>query len=317
MVGKNHTAQDLTIKLLQIFSPTERFAVSKQAKSILAGNTDAITQLNLCVMMASELDYDPKKYKRDFVFLAKTIFARQNNKSVEKVTQKEIGKRLNYKDSSINNFIRSIQDHVRKLTPEEIKLLCGQFDQASDRLFWENQIYILFNELPVPDVTDGPVLTCLQAVWDCLMPEEQRYAIRNYPSQNIWFDKLSKADEIPQSTGLYEFVDSELKKAHISQDEICYQWNMEPDTYRAYRKAWTEFEENGFSGRYPKNRLSRERLLYLAVILDLDFYTTAGMLAMADYDFFCGEPDTTVATYLLEHEHPKEYVLSKLHPWVK
>lgn len=317
MVGKNHTAQDLTIKLLQIFSPIERLAVSKQAKGILAGNTDAIAQLNLCIMMAGELDCDPKKYKRDFVFLAKTIFARQNNRSVERITQKEIGRRLNFKDSSINNFIRSIQDHVRKLTPEEIKLLCGQFDQASDSLFWENQIYILFNELPVPDVTDGPVLMCLQAVWDCLNAEEQRYAICNYQSQRIWFDKLNKVEESSQSAGLYVFVDSELKKAHISQDEICYQWNMEPDTYRAYRKAWTEFEENGFSGRYPKNRLSRERLLYLAVILDLDFYTTAGMLAMADYDFFCGEPDTTVATYLIEHEHPKEYVLSKLHPWVK
>jgi len=323
MEGKNASAQALTIRLLQKLLPAQRKGVYDQAATRLNGDIQAQEHLRLCFGMAGELNEDPDKYKNNFTTLAKTIIARQVGKAPEKVTKKSIWETANRdrngqagSAASATNFVDRVHDGVRELKPEEIISLCGGFKKESSCLFWKNQILLLFPDLPEPDVKDGPVLNCLQAVWDSLSEEERETAQDTILSHWDWFAKLSSKESEPfkEYTGLYALLDKASKNARISQERICEELNMDQDTYRSYRRAWEKFEENGCKGPYPRNRLSRERLLYLAVFLDMDYYTTVGMLGMAGYAFQLREADETVAGYLLERKYSKRDAMGKLHP---
>ncbi len=323
MEGKNAPAQALTIRLLRKLPPAQRKGVYDQAAARLNGDIQALEHLRLCYGMAGELNEDPDKFKNDFTYLAKTIIARQAGKAPEKVTKKAIWEAMksgeNGKTGSANNIIDRVHDGARKLKPEEIIGLCSGFKKESSRLFWENQVYLLFPDLPAPDVKDGPVLDCLQAVWDSLTGEEREIAQNSILTHLDWFAKLSSEEAEPFEgyTGLYDLLDRASKRAGISKERIYEELNMDRDTYRSYRRAWDKFEENGCIGPYPRNRLSRERLLYLAVFLDMDYYTTVGMLGMAGYAFQFSKADETVAGYLLERKFPKRDAMRKLHPCEK
>lgn len=323
MVGKNVTAQELTIKLLLSLDPLEREGAYRRARVILSDNTRTMEQLELCVMMAGELAVEPRKYRDDFVTLAKTIIARQRHTSMKEITKKEVwitirGTNKNgipLADGSGNNTLDRIQDHVRELKPEEILRLCAGFEQESNRLFWENQVYLMFPNLRTMDVTDGPVLDCLQALWDSLpyqCRERAPFVLFTYMD---WFEKLTQNGEETrdESLGLYAILEKEMRRVGIQKTEIYNILEMDSDTYASYRRAWCAFEKKDCTGPFPRNRLSRGRLLYLAVYLKMSFYTTVAMLAVAGYSFRLIHSDSVVAGYLLDRRYSREEALRHVH----
>ena len=323
MVGKNHAAQALSIALFQMLDPISRNAVFHQAADRL-DCPEAREHLSLCVMMSGDLKANPDKYN-NFESLAKTILARQNNKPSETILKKEIGTALGVKESSANTIVTRIHDHVRELRRKELLKLCEGFKSAANKLFWENQVYSIFPELRAPDVTDSPVLDCLQAIWDSLSPEEQSAACDRFPSYTDWFERLKgepHTEEYVECCGLYDLLDeayANAKRKGRKRIKSCIyeELNIDPDTYAAYEKSWLAFERRGCRGSYPSKRLSRERLLYLAVVLDMDFYTAAAVLAKAGYAFHNEKADRAAAGYLLKRGVSKDEALKYLHPTVK
>lgn len=318
MKGKNPIAQELTITLLSELTPAERIAVWKNARRDLDGDTPAVEQLDLCVMMAGESRIS------GFSALAKSIVARQTNQNSKKITKLDLYVRMKngeIKPSSANNTVDRIHDGVRKLKEEEIEALCSGFADESNRLFWKNEIYIQFPDLQARDVEGGPVMDCLQATWNNLTSDQRELARIKNPQYAKWFQELDgeapEEDahrESPQ-TGLYAY----LEDTGMSQEKIAEELGMDKDTLGNYKRAWERFEANNCEGRFPRNRLSRERLLYLAVRMDMSFERTVCMLAKAGYGFRDSDMDRIVAGYLLGlgGEYTKEQALNKLHPKAK
>ena len=324
MVGKNVTAQELTIKLLIGLNAAERMLVYRTARKRLAEDVQAADQLDLCVMMGGELTEDPQKYHNNFPALAKTILARQRNCAEKEITKKEIWGVLRGTDkngkplaaSSGNNTLDRIQDHARELRPEEIIRLCAGFSQKSNRLFWENQVYLAFPNLRTADVTDGPVLNCLQAVWESLPEERRETAPFVFLPYADWFEKLSTKTQEQKTketlNGLYEILESARQCAGVAKTEMYNILEIDPDTYAAYKKAWYLFEKSGCTGDFPRNRLSRDQLLCLAIYLKMDFHTAVMVLATAGYSFRLTTSDSIVVGYLLDRRYSREKALQQL-----
>ena len=323
MTGKNVTAQELTIKLLRSLELPNRNAVYHAARKRLAADTAAIEQLGLCVMMASELARNPKKYQDSFLSLARTIIARQKKTAVREIRMRDMGTALGgtkkdgtpLAESGVNAVLYRIEKHTRELKPEEIARLCAGFERESDRLFWKNQVYLIFPELRTPDVTDGPVLNCLQAVWDSMPQEQREDAPFVFLPYRDWFVKLQRVQEeevLQAPNGLYDLLERERRRAGLSKTEMAYILPIDPDTYASYKRAWIKFENNNCKGDFPRNRLSREELLYLAVYLKMDFYTAVAVLAAAGYSFRLTSSDRVVAGYLFDRRCSQEEALNAL-----
>lgn len=320
MKGKNATAQELTIQLLAMLDSLDRLGVAGQAAQVLSGQEDALVQLNLCVMMAGELKKEPNKYN-DFLLLAKTILARQRHTSPGDITKKTVGEVMKMNPTSAGNLLDRITDHIREPKLEEIHKLLNGFGDSSNRIFWKNQIYLCFPDLlRSPDITEEdaegkPVLECLRAVWNSLSQPEQALATDRFPSHAGWFRQLEGAQEMdsPQIS-LYNFLDQARKRANVTLTDIYEKFSIHEDTYAVYKKTWIEFEKNGCHGTYPAKRLSRQRLLYLAVYLEMDYYSAAGMLATAGYDFHSSKGDILAAGYLLDRRYSKQDALNMLYP---
>lgn len=323
MTGKNVTAQELTIKLLLGLDPIERGSTYRRARGRMSDCVQTVEQLELCVMMAGELADNPMKYYGDFVTLAKTIIARQKNTSVSEITKKEVWTTIrgNNKDgtplavASGNNTLNRIQDHVRELKPGEIFRLCAGFRRESDRLFWENQVYLIFPDLRTVDVTGGPVLDCLQAVWDSIPYRYRERAPFVLFTYSDWFQKLRKNSVVTRedSGGLYGILEKKMQSAGIQKTEIYNVLDIDSDTYASYKQSWLVFEKNGCTGPFPKKRLSRDRLLYLAIYMKMDFYTAVAVLAMAGYSFRLIRSDSIIAGYLLDRRYSREEALRHIH----
>ena len=220
--------------------------------------------------------------------------------------------------TSAGNLLDRIADHAREITPGEIRALCDGFENSWDRLFWENQIYLCFRDrLRAEDVTDGPVLACLEAVWNSLEPTERELAADRLPAHTDWFRQL-EGDQDPDDSqaGLYDVLDQARKRVGVTLTDIYELLSIHEDTYATYKKAWLEFENSGYSGPYPPKRLSRQRLLYLAVYLEMDYYTAAGMLATAGYGFHSSRGDIVAAEYLLDRRCSKKEALKRLYPQI-
>lgn len=303
MKGKNASAQALTIRLLQRLDALTRGIVHGKAKERLSGNRPAQEQLLLCFSMAGD---EPDKYK-NFKTLAQTILARQKPEAA--VTKTAIWATMTNGEGSpesAGKIVNRIEDRARELKPEEIINLCSGFQKESNRLFWENQIYICFPELPTPDVEDGPVLDCLQAVWDSLPPTEQENAKVTLPIYKAWFGKLS-GKEPPASENekkhLYELLHDAArgkdKDKSKTLEAVFEELGIHKDTYYSYKKNWEKYEERG-GGAFPRNRLSRDQLIYLAVFLDMDYYEAVYMLGMAGYALQLDDDEKDAVEYLLD-----------------
>jgi len=88
------------------------------------------------------------------------------------------------------------------------------------------------------------------------------------------------------------------------------QLNIDPDTYASYKRKWLQYEQN--HAPLPRKRLSRKQLLCLALFLEMDFYTTALLLAKGCYVFHYEEADILVAKYLLKREGIREEIMEFL-----
>lgn len=171
----------------------------------------------------------------------------------------------------------------RKVTEMDVKDLCAGFREVKNRLFWETRLSYLY-DLPAQDVTNGPILDCLQILWDCL-PGENKSALRHaFPQFAELFDKLGTPGYREDFTDLYEVIDDYRNRRGIALDELAYALNVDMHTYNRYQKVWQLFR---LQGRYPdhNNRLSRNRLLFLTVYLEMDLSTAVGFLSLAGIYF--------------------------------
>ena len=312
MLGKNHSAQDLTIRLLRLLPPEDRaFIFLRTTKDL---SEESAEHLNLCVMMANELDLEPDKYNH-FETLCKAVLARQKEKDI---TREKLAQILGLKvaQCSINKTFSRLNDHRRKLNPEEIRNICEGFQKESHRHFWENQFYLMYPDLAVADTEDGPVLEALQALWRCLSDEIRDEARKDFPiTYENWFRQLCGSSEaMPGSTetGLYQFIENmrvannnrtDLRSIKISKDRIIEELVITRDTFQTYKREWEAYEQSQRQGPVPSQRLTRIQLQRIAVFLDMDFYTTVGLLASGGYCFHDTEPDITVAKYLFLDNH--------------
>lgn len=257
--------------------------------------------------------------------MAKAIVNRQTKKSIERITKLDIYRRMKngeIKERSANNTVDNIDCSVRELREEEIEALCSGFEDESNRLFWKNQLHIHFPNLPAEDVQEGPVIDCLQATWNNLTKEERESCcaiLWQYADSFEELDgKVPKREEHQETEPrLYQYLGNAMKKCGMSQEAVAEELGMDKDTFGNYKRAWTRFEEDHCEREFPRNRLSRERLLYLAILLDMSFETTVCMLATAGYSFHDSESDRIAAGYLLGREFTKGDALSKLHPKAK
>lgn len=334
MIGMNYAAQDLTIRLLQQHRKQDRQAVFIQALDRLDGNENAQDQLQLCMMMAGELEERPEKYDT-FEALSKTILARQKkekvnaplddtNDNADAVTKKEVGKAMKLANTNANKQLTRINDYERELRPSEIENLLSGFQRESNRIFWKNMIYYLFPDLHAPDDSaDVSVQDCLRAVWDSLTPEEQDLARYTFLPDWAWFDQLTEDapeeeededDEEAEPEGLYDLLEKCMAPMARRfpkgiKSEVISRLGMDPDTYYSYRKKWIAYEQGG---TLPLRRLSREQLFYLALFLEIDFWTTALLLAKAGYALRNRRADSLVAKFLLKNQGSREEIMTIL-----
>lgn len=334
MVGKNHSAQALTIRLLQRLDTLDRQAVYRQALQQLEQNTEARELLQLCVMMAGELKAQPEKYN-SFESLSRTILARlkrevkvpldDTREDISTVQKKDVGKAMDLSAASANKLITRINEHERELKVQEIQALVAGFQKSSNRIFWKNLIYFLFPELSAPeDAEDSSIQDCLQAVWNSLTQEEQNSAYYSLLPDRSWFDQLKQsAPEAPaeekeeEEPGLYDMLEACMaaqKHKYVNgiKTEVYNSLCIDPDTYLAYKKHWKKYEngEGPLPGR--RRRLSRKQLLFLALFLRMDFYTTALLLAKGGYAFHYEKADILVANYLLKHAGSRVEIMEDL-----
>ncbi len=309
MKGNRSAAQEFAVELLRKLSVFDRQKVLADARQKLANNSVAIELLNLVALEAC----DPYTVSYDFVALAKTILVRQESKATNKAIMTAMfGEQ--YTPKSVNTLLGRIQDRSKQISYEQIKNLCSGFKHESDRLYWENRVLLQFPEIRTADVIDGPVLDCLSAVWNSLTADMQKDAYKNSSVYADWIKKLiSEFDpksDMPKK--LYDFFDVACKRANISKTRMISELNMDEGTYIAYKKAWQRFESDEVGcGNYPVRGLTPRQLLRLAVFLNMDYFTAAGMLSVAGYSFH--KCYAYVAEYLLDPEnHSKGDILGRL-----
>lgn len=332
MKGKNPSAQELTIKLLEYLAPARKVQIRAQARAM--ANDDAMEQLSLCMMIADERNRAPQcRLPQSFIALAQTILSLQRGCRPEAITLPDIYsgmKRDQVEEDrakmSAGNIVNRIEDHARLLRPEEIDSLCSGFRKESNRLFWINEIYRMFPELPVEDIEGGPVLDCLQALWNSLSVDEQKRMRGIFPTRADWFEKLGiKESQAGALDGgpikLYTFIDDMRRQMNLSQAALCEGLNIaSADTYRVYRREWEAYEKNVNWNYFPRRRLSREQMLCILVLLQLDYATAVLVLGAAGYSFHDSERDSIVVKYLSGTEDERgnrqaqKAVLSRLYP---
>lgn len=333
MKGKNPSAQELTIKLLEYLAPARKVQIRAQARAM--ANDDAMEQLSLCMMIAGERNRAPQcRLPQSFIALAQTILSLQRGCRPEAITLSDIysGLKRDQVDEdkakmSAGNIVNRIEDHARLLRPEEIDSLCSGFRKESNRLFWINEIYRMFPELPVEDIEGGPVLDCLQALWNSLSVDEQKRMREIFPTRADWFEKLGikegQADALQGKPvdNLYEFIDEMRKKMKLTQAALCESLNIaSADTYRSYKREWEAYEKNEKKSYFPRRKMSREQMLCILVLFQLDYATAVLVLGAAGYSFYDSERDSIVVKYLSGTEDERgnrqaqKAVLSRLYP---
>lgn len=338
MRGKNPSAQALNIGLLEHLDTGRRRQIRIEARARLSDI--AMEQMSLCMQIASERNQNecrPHRQQgglpRSFIAFAQMLLALQQGRRSEEITLPEIYLAMKQgtvdketAKKSAGTILRRIEGSERMPLPEEIDGLCAGFDLDSERLFWCNEIYRMFPNLPVADVEGGPVMEALQVLWDGLSADEQARMRTTFPQQEYWFKQLGgKAQRVNGLNAsifqLYDFVDKRRNQLNLSQEALCEGLNIQTtDTYRSYRNEWNRFEADVRRATFPRRRLSREQMLCLVVLLQLDYPTAVLVLGAGGYCLQDGEADCAVAAYLQRSEAERarrtvqQAVLGKLKP---
>lgn len=332
MVGKTCEAQELTIRLLMLGTPEERLELYRKAANKLnySRKEKARKQLQLCWMMAGQMnDYQQTDYQQqkkgyqdpnypfpDFISIAKAIVSRRKQpgqaaqeestgvtpESNTVVRQKEISAVLGMDERNGNSRISDIRNGSPVKLSEIEALYAGPknkeypvFEEASSR-FWKNMCYRTFPYLRMADTRNGPEMECLQLVWSVMDQKIRAQAIRRYVPFTHWFsDKLDKDSD---AYDLYAVLEKAWQHANLTRDDVCDKFDINTiDTWYNYKRAFEEKETI-----YPKNWLSREQLLYLAVMGDLGVNETVKLMAEAGYSFYICPLDQEVMQYLKKRD---------------
>lgn len=282
MRGLEPDAQALTIALLQGKSAQFTFNIGKKM------NNAEVEQLTLCYMIANE------RGGRDYAYLPNCLTAilnRQSKAPRDAYYLYELAEAIGIQKETSNPSLLfgRMDEGKRVLKNDEIDKACEGFKSETDRRFWKNMLYRCDVRTERPDeVTDGPVLNCLQAVWDArqrewnVLPKEQCEKLRtDFMEKNkvysSWFDQMMKPEGNPPQGLFYDFIDSMVD---WTQGEILDCVGCSRSTWEAKKKAWKAFESGG---PFPANRLKREQIVRLCLAGKADLLTTIHLLAMMGY----------------------------------
>lgn len=318
MTGKTVEAQQLTIYILRTLDKFERKRIYGKARKSLNGNQPAQEQLELCLIMANELVETPDRYA-SLDAVAKTIVARKKNQDPEKVKIQEYRNEMGIQS---NKILCRIREGKRSVRSDEIDGLCDGFTNNSNHLFWVNQMYALFPYLRMEDTIGGPILHCLRAIWDCLGNDQKDSILKELPQYVHWKKKLEPSSK----NRLYDLLlDAQAKtkaakgSGNATIEDLCWQLSMETETWSKYKEAWEDYEKSGGIAGYPELQyLSKDRLMYLAIVLDMDYAAAVELLASGGFSLHLTEQDEKVMRYLLNRstakkEDTEEDILNLLH----
>ena len=310
MVGKSSEAQQLTIYILTKMDPVRMKVIFDDARERMGDNLPAKEQLELCVLMADEMRENPAKYD-DIENLIRTIASRKLGIDIERITIRETMAELGYDEEKNNNRVYyHIVSNSQKIRPDQVETLCDGFVYGSNRLFWKNQIYGKLSYLPMEDTIDGPVLLCLRAVWDSLCEKERTMFEKELPQYQEWFKKkLVSCQENP----LYDILEAAQKEKkektgkYMSKQAMISCTNIKDvKTWDYYKKEWKAYACNGGVSGFPRNRLLKDQLLELAILMDMDYDTMVHMMDVAGYSFQTTESDRDIMQYFLDNGQKRQ-----------
>lgn len=235
-------------------------------------------------------------------------------KVVEKVKQKEISAAMGLEEKRGNSRISAIREGSPVKLPE-VEALCAvlqdrtnpKFDEGSRR-FWKNMCYRSFSYLRMADTRNGPVMECLQTVWAVMDDAQREQAKCQFVPFTDWFENKLVHDS--SAYDLYGVLRKAWENANWDKrgtwqengdvwkkEDACGFLGICSDTWNNYKR---DFEQKQII--YPKNALTREDLLLLAVIGKLSVDETVKLIAEAGYSFQMTPEDTELIAFLQKRD---------------
>ena len=315
----------IIVEILTVISADETEYLLTEAKHSKEYDSDVGKYLLLCSQMASDLRRKPHCYDT-LDLVCKAIVTRQKNK--DKVYKKDYSELLgmNYPIE-----LNRIEKKVSPLQLVNIQNICKGFQNETMRYFWENQLLSMFPYIKESESRKKVAHVCLSVLCQALnvnlakrINEKLSESTRSYwklfvnetlkgkinPSINTYLE-LNTLPSLETIFGpkppyqLYTIINAQVKKTDmtiqkIAEDELGITLN----TWYDWKKEWEKMELDD-EAELPKKRLSRIRLLVLAVLFDFTYSETVVFLATAGCRFCCEEPDQTVIQYMNKIEGAK------------
>ncbi len=281
-------AQQASIRILTALTPSENLVLLEKAARRCPDGDAVIRQLRHCASLGGELREDPDRYQ-SLENVCTAILKRSTAR--ETVRKSDYGGALGVTNKMQR---RRLEKGEASLTPEQIRRICGLFRDASLGRFWENMLYALDPGISTAGREDGPENDCLRLLGSLLGPEQRR----DIPELQ-WLELPAAASRFgDQPHRLYPVINHLAGEASILIPDLAEQEiGVHMNTWYAWRRAWTEAEENGFAA-VPQNRLKRVHMMILAVLFSMNYPEGIVFLALAGYRFVPGEPDGIVIEHL-------------------
>lgn len=292
-------AQQLTIRILTVLPlSTSQRIVNKLSKNAKKYPLETISQLRLCLGMSSELREDPNRYD-SLEKLFATAMRRQSTR--ESIRKKEYGLAMGINEKQR----RRLEAGDAKLTLEQIRKLCSNFQDPITGRFWENLFLDQHPEISDIGRGGGPEITALDSLCGLLKRDEYAEALMQlseWERQHLEeFAALNEPDlgefgEMPSR--LYPVLKGLAHRNGLIVSTLADEVGITSNTWFFWKDRWERAEREDFQNGIPKTRLQRSHMLLLAILLKLNYPQSVYLLALAGYRFIPGEPDDSVTLYL-------------------
>lgn len=294
-------AQQFSIRILADMTPAENLDLLERAGS---EDSAAVQQLRRCMALASELREDPNCYD-SLEKICTAILKRSMSRDT--VRKSEYGEALGVSNKMQR---RRLEKGETSLSPEQIRRICGLFQDASLGRFWENMLYALDPDISTAGRGDGPENGCLRLLCTLLPPEQYEHI----PIQMEAPEEPCRFGKEPDR--LYPVIGTLAAEVPVLIPDLAEQEvGVHMNTWYAWRKAWTEAEETGFAV-VPAKRLKRLHMMILSVLFSLNYPESIVFMALAGYRFASGKADDLVLSHLRSPELSPETVRSRLREWL-
>ncbi|MDE7242616.1 MAG: hypothetical protein K2O18_01380 [Oscillospiraceae bacterium] len=299
-------AQQLCVQILTALTPSENLRILDRAAERLSEKDAVLGHLRHCIALGGELREEPNRY--DSLEKVCTAIIRRRT-SRETVRKSEYGEALGVTNKMQR---RRLEKGEASLTPEQIRRICAPFQDPVLRRFWENMLYALDPDVSTAGRGDGPENGSLHLLCSLLAPEQYRKL------DPRTLDFLETPPAVPparfgeQPDRLYPVINTLAGGVPVLIPDLAEQEiGVHMNTWYAWRRAWTEAEENGFAV-VPAKRLKRVQMMILSVLFSLNYPESIVFLALAGYRFVPGEPDGMVTRHLRSPTQPPEELRRRL-----